>query len=273
MWADDDEPWGSPAETLAAPVDPWAGSATGLGDDVTRDLGADVLNQTLANDVPQTLALARSAAGNGRLFGVVYCCRTATDRRKYVGESGPRKDPKTGRTVQCSPGRRVDEHRAKKTWGSEILPGRAGYEVLEWTTASGRGHEYDKAYLRYRQDVWIQRLNPTENDLRPVPRHPDLVQRRPVPAPAAPSVRPRRARRSFAWFRVLSFAFWCVLYASGFGWLFTLTEREAPWVPWVLVPSLALACAWWSLATVWRFWDRLTRPSARPPAKARRARR
>lgn len=243
MWEHDDPP---------TPVDPWA-----VPDEPTVTL--PVPEPGRAERIPQTPAEATRTLRRP-VYGAVYVCRTAGDPRKYVGKSGPRKT-RDGRRLVCAPGKRVDEHRDKQDWGREILPGRAGYRVVEWVEKSGKGDAYDEANLRYREAVWIQQLNPTENDLRPIPVPPDealaRAARRAAPARSRPATPRRRARRRVRLFPVVSLAFWWALFTALLA--VPLSASPAPWVPWVVAPAMGLAFGWATLFKIRKQWRRLTR--------------
>lgn len=261
---------------LRAPVDPWAGSPVLRADDQTAELRP--VDPTLTDPaVPQTVAGATRVHAGRRPFGAVYCVQTPADPDKYVGKAGPRKR-RDGGTSPCAPARRVEEHRRNQPWGHEISPGRAGYRVLEWVLESGHGRAYDEANLRYREAVWISRVNPTENDVRPIPVPPEQALAHkpapvmpPVPAPVRRTTAAPRRRRRVPWFRLVSFAGWVVFWAAIL--IRPLSASPYPWAPWALGPALALVLAWCCLWRVRRWWDRLITPGARPPARRRRSRR
>jgi hypothetical protein len=246
MWEHDDDP--------PTPVDPWA-----VPDEPTVTL--PVPEPGRAERIPQTPAEATRTLRRP-VYGAVYVCRTPVDPRKYVGKSGPRKT-RDGRRLVCAPGKRVDEHRDKQPWGHEILPDRAGYRVVEWVEKSGNGEVYDAANLRYREACWIQQLNPTENDLRPVPVPPDLAvaraDRRRVKAGTVPVVRTRSRirRRRVRLFPIASLAFWWALFTALLA--VPLSASPAPWVPWVVAPAMGLAFGWATLFKIRKQWRRLTR--------------
>lgn len=251
MWHDDAPP----------PADPWAG------------VGAPEPTLTFATTpalpVEQTLADARRQFTRP-LYGAVYCCQTATDPDKYVGKAGPRVGH-SGRRSPCSPGRRIDEHRDRQPWGHEMLPGKRGYRVLEWVEQSGHGAEYDEANLRYREALWIQWVNPTENAVRPVPVPPEIALQRRAARPDRRAPVPQR--RQFASARLITFLVLSACYAAVVAWLAARALGEVwPWLPWVAAPVVGPMMGWVSLWEMRRRWDALTRPSARPPAPRRRRR-
>ncbi len=262
-WTDDD--------LLPEPADPWADDVTTAFHPVDPTAPFAAVDPTLfdTEPAPQTMAAARRSMTHP-LFGAIYCGQTATDPDKYVGKSGPR-TARDGRRVQCSPGRRVDEHRTDKPWGGELLPGRAGYRVLEWVEESGHGRAYDEANLRYREALWIQRINPTENSVRPVPVPPEEALQRVAVRTQREAARPSggAARtKPVAWLRTVAFLFWTVLYTAGAAWLLAL--GVVPWLPWVGAPAIGVVLGWTTLWEIRRKYDRLTNPKARPPAKPRR---
>jgi hypothetical protein len=254
-------------DDLAPPADPWAGQEPTFEDD---ELTLTLPDPTLVEPVEQTTAGARRTARR-RLYGCVYQNITATDPNKYIGKAGPRKRPGGG-VSPASPARRVNEHRTSKEWGHEILPGRRGYRVLEWVEESGRGAAYDAANLAYREAIWIARLNPTENILRPVPIPPEQALARAEARAQRSTVRTTAtpARRPIAWFRLVSFLLWTALYTTVLAWVLHFSPIE--WLPLLALPLGALM----GRASVWavrREWDRMTRPKARPPARRRTRRR
>jgi hypothetical protein len=255
-------------DALPPPADPWAGAPVTTPNDPTAAFAVPDPTLEMPVAVPQTYTAADRTTSRP-VYGAIYCLITATDPRKYVGKSGPRVS-RDGRRLRCAPGIRVDEHRDTKDWGHEILPGRRGYRVLEWVEESGRGRDYDEANLRYREAVWIQRIDPTENALRPVPVPPEQALAR--AERLAPAVKVRQAvstgrARPVAWFRLVSFAFWLVLWTAFFAR--SLSYAGAGWVPWVFAPVLGVSLAWWTVWEIRRRWDRLTSPRARPPARRR----
>lgn len=135
---------------------------------------------------------------------------------------------------------------AKDPWKARILPGKAGYRILERVRDTGEGDRANDAALRRAEAFWIDRLRPTHNDVRPV--RPPLHETGPVPL-ARPrgltaAERERLARRRRARRRVIAFA---VLAALGtFLAARVVLAMHLPWpaAPWVASPALGMAAAW-----------------------------
>lgn len=85
---------------------------------------------------------------------------------------------------------------AKDPWKARVLPGRAGYRLLETVYDTGDPGENQRALDRA-EDFWIDRLRTTHNDVRPVrpPVHEPQPPRRPRTTQTARPTPARRRRR------------------------------------------------------------------------------
>lgn len=133
---------------------------------------------------------------------------------------------------------------ARDPWKAGILPGRAGYRLLETVYDTGDDAENDRA-LRRAEAFWIDRLRPTYNIVRPV---------RPAGSPPPQSRRPRRTsparrqsvrrrpRRKLA--KPITLAL--LIAAFTFLWGRMLFMMELPWpqAPWVGAPVVGIATGW-----------------------------
>lgn len=138
---------------------------------------------------------------------------------------------------------------ARDPWKADILPGRAGYRLLETVYDTGDEAENDRA-LRRAEAFWIDRLRPLHNVVRPVRpagERGSRPQRKRGPNP--PTLRPRRRkpRRKLAKPITLFVLISAFTYLSGR----VLIMMDLPWpqVPWVGAPMLGLALGW---STFWK---------------------
>jgi hypothetical protein len=203
---------------------------------------------------------------SGKVYGRVY--ELFTTRPDLDGEhpyAG-----KTRKTIhQRVHGRSSSAHTSaqsieKDPWKARIRPGKAGYRQLEVVYATG-DDAADERELRRAEAFWIDRLNTTHNDVRPV-RPP--VHRQPAGTgrtarrATRPTVRPpsrqqlaERKARARARRRVFAFLF-LVVVATYFAAEFVVALR-LPWpaAPYVAAPVVGTFAAW----PVFRFLDRARR--------------
>jgi hypothetical protein len=190
----------------------------------------------------ESFPMVNPAVRNGRrpIYGRVY--ELFTDRP----EDGPH--PYVGQTTTTI-AKRVQRHKnadsvAKDPWKAHILPGPAGYRLLETVYSTGDCAENERV-LNRAEAFWIDRLRPTHNDVRPVrPRHGDPLPARPresartVPARAVKS----RPRRRVSWRVWLCLVLWALATA---GCAVVLHLGGAPeQMIWALSPSFGAGAAW-----------------------------
>ena len=145
---------------------------------------------------------------------------------------------------------------AKDPWKAGILPGAAGYRLLENVYDTGDPAENDRA-LRRAEAFWIDRLRSTRNTVRPVrPPASERAPRRKAPGPRALAER-KRARRTKVRSAILLMLF------AVFTWLAARVavgmEMESPAFPWVASPMVGGMSAWFTFWYVHRAFRRLTR--------------
>lgn len=202
----------------APPVDPWAGY-----------------------DPTMELPTARPATPRNRqVFGRVYELITADP------QDGPH--PYVGQTIQTLH-QRVHTSRnahtsaasiAKDPWKARILPGKAGYRLLEIVYATG-DKRTDERELDRAEAFWIDRLRTTHNDVRPV--RPPLHEQPAKAKPNRPARRPSKAKRA-ARVRLLTFATLVALFLLFYGVRFARVPWDNPATPWMAVPIAAALTAW-----------------------------
>lgn len=119
---------------------------------------------------------------------------------------------------------------ARDPWKSRILSGTKGYVVLEVVRGtSGDKAENDRA-VRRAEAFWIDRLNPTYNDVRPVRRE------KPAPVSKRPVAKSRSTRKP--WRPAWGFLFLVALFTIGAAWLLA---PAGSWIPWAGAPVLGLS--------------------------------
>jgi hypothetical protein len=132
----------------------------------------------------------------------------------------------------------------KDPWKARILPGPAGYRLLETVYATGDVAEDDRA-LRRAEAFWIDRLRPKYNDVRPVRPFADEPQpARRAKSKTAPTEQ-RRAVPARAWLCLLTMAIFTTMVARVIGEM----HWSNPAVPWIASPSLGVLGGW---ATFWK---------------------
>jgi hypothetical protein len=233
------------------PVDPWPNAPTvpfGLHDGHTSPIG-----------------YVAPAVRKGAIFGYVYelvLVGQRTDETSYVG--------KTEGGTLADVADRANEHRREVDrfpWKAGILPGKAGYRVLERVRCTGDGYEADRRALLRAEADWIDRRRPVHNGPRPVrPRHGEALPSapkspRPVVSrpPTARELADRRARcRGWA-FVVLA------LVATGLSaYMLTRTSwTGAEWGPWVFSPVLGVGGTLWAWHKTTAAARRITRGTRR----------
>lgn len=198
----------------APPVDPWAGY-----------------------DPTMELPTARPATPRNRqVFGRVYELITADPQdgpHPYVGQT-----TKTIHHRVHGPGGHTSaESIAKDPWKARILPGKAGYRLLETVYATG-DRLADERMLDRAEAYAIDRLGTTHNKVRPI-RPPVHEQ----PAKPRPKARPRRAKRPGRT-RLLTFVTLVALLLVFYGVRFAGVAWDNPATPWVATPIAAVLTAW-----------------------------
>lgn len=143
---------------------------------------------------------------------------------------------------------------ARDPWKASIVPGRAGYRLLETVYDTDDEAENDRA-LRRAEAFWIDRLRPAHNIVRPVrpageKRAPRLAyaERGPLaPLTARPAPARRRKPRKIG----KPIALLALIAAFTFLTAYVLLMMKLPWpqVPWVGAPVLGLALGW---STFWK---------------------
>lgn len=142
---------------------------------------------------------------------------------------------------------------AKDPWKASILPGRAGYRLLETVYDTGDPEENRRALARA-EAFWIDRLRPLHNDVRPVrpigdlraakPRHyPGPIPPRPARSPA------RRARRRGSRVKPLALLTLVALFTCLAAWFIVAMQLPWPQAPWIASPVVGLTVGW---ATFWK---------------------
>lgn len=162
-------------------------------------------------------------------------------------QDGPH--PYVGKTVQTLHQRVHSSRNAhtspesitKDPWKARILPGRAGYRLIETVYATGDPAE-DERTLRRAEAFWIDRLRPTHNQVRPV--------RPPVHEQAPPKIRPAKRRPALTATaragrrRMLTFATMAVVATVFFAVQFAQVAWDEPATPWIAAPVCGVGLAW-----------------------------
>lgn len=197
--------------TYRTPADPWAGRT---------------------GEVP--VVLRRRVIG--RVYELILADRS-DDRDTYVGKT-------EGTIHQRVHGKQSSAHTssesvAKDPWKARILPGRAGYRLLENVYDTGSPAENDCA-LRRAEAWWIQRMNPRHNDVRPVKPVGQHARATPVRPAVRRTARPRRSIVKPLALLVLVALF---TYLSAR----VLVAMQLPWpaAPWVGAPGAGVILGWY----------------------------
>jgi hypothetical protein len=190
------------------------------------------------------------------IYGRIYelCLRgQGPDEHSYVGMT----TTTIHRRVHGSAGHTSPDSVARDPWKARILPGPAGYRLLETVYSTGDCEENDRA-LRRAEAFWIDRLRPTENDVRPVRPFGPPQRRAQQARPARPASRPTRRRRRSRVLAVL-----CL--ASMLAWVYIVARvvvaMHLPWpaAPWVAAPVLGTVIGWTAFARTHRAVRRIFR--------------
>jgi len=208
--------WG-PQRTpvVPAPADPWAG---------------------MTSEVPIVQRMPKRRI-HGRIYETIESGQRDGEHR-YVGMT----EQTLHQRVHASPSAHTSRASvAKDLWKARILPGAAGYRLLENVYDTGDPAENDRA-LRRAEAFWIDRLRPTRNTVRPVRPPGD----RPAPRAKGPTrqeiAEQRRRRRATR--RLLAIlaigAFFTYLAAR------VVIAMQLPWpaAPWVVAPVVGVAAGW-----------------------------
>lgn len=191
-----------------------------------------------------------SPAPTRRIYGVVYelvLSGQRTDETSYVGKAKSMR----ARMAATGTGHRSPSSIAKDPWKAHILPGRAGYRILERVPATGDKHA-DEAALRRAESDWIDRRRPTYNDVRPV--RPRVHEAQPRKRPARQQRARSRARRG--WLTLLVVA---VLYAIPLANVLSVVLAAWPIAPWIATPVIATMFAWSTVRAFFCFTRRVAR--------------
>lgn len=212
-----------------------------------------------ADDPEPTLELPVPQARDRQIYGRVYELITGDP------QDGPH--PYVGKTIQTLH-QRVHASRsahtsaasiAKDPWKARILPGAAGYRLLENVYDTGDLAENKRALARAESD-WMDRYRTTHNKIRPV--RPPVHER---PAPARPASRPKvtpaaRARRHRAERRIVAFA---LLFVGAFFLVArVVTEMHLPWsqpAQFATATGVTTLLTWWAFVTLESGIRRVTR--------------
>ena len=142
---------------------------------------------------------------------------------------------------------------ARDPWKARILPGRAGYRLLETVYATD-DDAADARELRRVESFWIDRLRTTHNDVRPV--RPPVHERGPVRVRRRTAVQRRASRRTRG--RVVSL----LLLVAAFTFL-AVRAILLMQLPWPLAPlaglSVGTALGWAAFDWLDRRYRRLVR--------------
>ena len=220
------------------PVDPWPDAPTvpfGVHDGHTSPIGFRPAG--VAAWTPEPAPRRRTT------FGRVYELFTrdqAPGTHVYVGKT----EQTLHQRVHGPSGHTSPADMAANPWKAAILPGKAGYRLLETVYDTGDPDENARA-LRRAEAFWIDRLRPTENRVRPVrppatEPQPHRAVRPPSRAQVAAHARARRERVRLGSFLVLALTL-TVLAGR------MIARMELPWpaAPWIAGPILGLAVGGW----------------------------
>jgi hypothetical protein len=172
---------------------------------------------------------------HGRIYELRLRNPWPDEDHPYVGKT----ETTIHRRVHGPNGHTSARSMAKDPWKARILPGPAGYRLLETVYATGDVAEDDRA-LRRAEAFWIDRLRPKYNDVRPVRPFADEVQpakRRPAKRRAARQSKPIPAR-----------AYWCFLVMAAFTAAAArlIAGMQLPWpaAPWIGAPVSGVLLGW-----------------------------
>jgi hypothetical protein len=217
------------------------------------------------------VAPVETLPGKRPIVGYVYELITGDPQdgaHPYVGQT----ERTVHQRVHGSGGHTSPESIAKDPWKARILPGRAGYRILERVRDTGEGDRANELALNRAEAFWIDRLRSTHNDIRPVrpPVHesgpvPARRTRQPSRAELAALARRRRATRRLAGFAVLAAA-------GTFVAVRLILALNLPWpaAPWVAGPALGVFAGWVCFVSIDGWVAVLT---GRRPAQRHRSRR
>lgn len=181
---------------------------------------------------------------NRPIIGYVYELITSSPQldseHPYVGKT----ETTVHQRVHGAAGHTSPKSIAKDPWKARILPGRAGYRILERVRDTGEGDLANDAALRRAEAFWIDRLRTKYNVVRPV-RPAQQATARPAArrAPTQAQLRAmqqqRRLTRRLVAFMLLVLAFTAVIGR-------VLLAMDLPWgaAPWVVAPAAGVLCGW-----------------------------
>jgi hypothetical protein len=218
---------------------------------------------------PQMYGIHRASMRDGGrpIIGYVYEVITGDPQdglHPYVGKT----ETTVHQRVHGRGGHTSPQSIAKDPWKARILPGAAGWRILERVRDTGEGDAANDAQLRRAEAFWIDRLRPPRNVVRPVrpPRHESgtVPARRARPVRSAAETRRRnRAARRLTGLLVLAAA--CTFLAVQ---LIEAMRLPYPAASWVGGPALGLFTGWLAFLRVEHLLAVLT--GRRAPRRRRR---
>lgn len=131
---------------------------------------------------------------------------------------------------------------ARDPWKARILPGRAGYRLLETVLSTGDPAEDDRL-LRRAENYWIDRLRPKYNNVRPIRPFANQPQPQRQARANVTITRRRRQRRRFP-VRAIAFLSLVVTLTALAARVIALMDLPWPQVPWVASPVLGVLLAY-----------------------------
>lgn len=187
-----------------------------------------------------------SRAVYGRVYELNLRNPAPDEEHPYVGMT----TTTIHRRVHGSAGHTSPADVAKDPWKARILPGTAGYRLLETVYSTGNPVE-DNRTLRRAEAYWIDRLRPKHNDVRPIRPFADEPQparrtkvSKPVPQPR------RRARRSWgSRIRITLCLAFIIAATAGSAWLVAGMRLPWPLATWIAAPTIGIVVGW---AAFWR---------------------
>jgi hypothetical protein len=174
----------------------------------------------------------------GRVYEVVLRGQPEA-QHSYVGKT----TQTIHQRVHGSSGHTCAADVARDPWKAGILPGRAGYRLLETVYDTGDPAENARALARA-ESFWIDRLRPLHNDVRPVrPIGEVRTAVRRQPRPSRTIVRAtRRRRRKFG--KPIALLALVALFTFLAAWFVVAMQLPWPQAPWISSPVIGLALGW-----------------------------
>lgn len=182
-----------------------------------------------------------SRAIYGRIYELNLRNPDPDEEHPYVGMTTERTlhERVHGRGGHTSP-----EEVAKNPWKARILPGRAGYRLLETVYDTGDPVENDRL-LRRAESYWIDRLRAKYNKVRPIRPFGDPLPARPRAARPivvmTPAQRRRRRSRRLRVASCLMLMATVTMFAAR-----VVAAMELPWpaAPWIASPVIGIVVGW-----------------------------